>query len=366
MKKSLSVLLAVLLICGFLITTMVFAAGATDNLAEVGMPGDSLWREFSPSDWNRITKLIQDEFIRTSQLRSEMHDGMQYFNYGESTAERVHAWYNGAATADGRETATVGCMVQDFSGGSSTKLLCFDAHLPQWCAIIVTRESFDKGEAYTIRDTIASMYAQAGDIHSDWGLPTSNQYWVVEDGEEILYQRFENGYARSIDGSTMYLKCRFFYTWNEDYDPDFPKTGEDERPSFSEVQVESPELVLIPETHNSCVPPDLPSSEPPPSAEPSSALASEDASEPIALESPMPTASVEEPEPSDETSTGDIFAEVQTTSGTTSTSVRIVRHNTPFMNFLLNYGIFLGVAALIVIGAVTTVIVLSIRKKKAG
>lgn len=231
MKKNLKGLLACLAALTLLFSCLAGSALADEYNILIGENGQSYWHEFKPEDLDRVAELIKKEYNRTSRLRSEKDKGKSYFNYGRSTDEGIHAWCGSEVEYNGVPHAPVGCMAQDFVGGNST---CYQAFaMPEnWCCIVVTKKGFDKGEAYTIRDAVASQYAAAGGTNSYWGLPTSNQYWVVEDGQEVLYQQFDNGYARAVDGSSLSAFFGFHYFWDEETDMNFPKSGSAERPSY--------------------------------------------------------------------------------------------------------------------------------------
>lgn len=110
------------------------------------------------------------------------------------------------------------------------------------------------------------------------------------------------------------------------------------------------------------------------------AYSSQHAAQPLCLTeeavsvSPMPsyvvlsvdfTASGNPATPANESNSSQAASADVSDAQSVTTGVRLVRRNTPFFDFLLNYGVFLGAAALIVIAVIVTVIVLSIRRKQA-
>ena len=380
MKKVLSIVLALAVMLTAVVSCFAFTASATDNLSAVGALSSSMWKEFSVGEMNKVSQLIRAEFNRTSQLRSEMHKGTQYFNYGESTDELVHSWAGTAGEYNGVPHDAVGCMNQDFAGGTSTCLEAF-GQPPQWCCILVTRASFEKNEAYTVRDSIASQYASAGGTNSAWGMPTSNQYWVVEDGKEVLYQQFDNGYARAVDGSALSAFFGFHYKWDEETDMNYPKSGEPDRPSFANVEIKStngPEL-LNP-NDPVVVPPDMGYSEPDENIDDNNNTDNNnnnntdktgDTENPgDATNSDGTTVS------GDATASGDaaivdgddIAENGDGTAATTSGNVRVIRHNSPFYQFVLDYWWVLVIAGVVLIAIIVIVIVVVVngKKKKAA
>lgn len=368
MRRLIAVLVAATTIIALLVSGMVMASYATDNLAAVGAMGSTIWKDFSQSDMNKVSRLIRAEFNRTSQLRSEMHKGGRYFDYGEATDELVHAWAGSAGEYNGVPHDPVGCMNQDFSGGYSTCLQAFEQP-SQWCCILVTRASFEKNEAYTIRDAMASKYAAAGGPNSAWGMPTSNQYWVIEDGKEVLYQQFDNGYARAVDGSALDAFFSFHYKWDEETDMNYPKSGAPDRPSFNgEIDSESSfttvdpdESINIPSMNPFSEPDDLSGDDN--SGDSDNSLDTDD-SDPATLNTSGDVIA----SGSGNINDSDITAENSDgTAPATSGNVRVVRHNSPFYQFVIDYWWVLVIAGVVVVAIVVTVTVTVIgKKKKAG
>ena len=164
---------------------------------------------FSDADLLSARKLIIEEYNRGIKTRSVRHKGKCYFDYGESTEELVHAWIGEEhAASDGTVLPASVCMVQNFVGGNSDTLATMGMS-ENWCCIMVTPESFKKGEAYTLRDAFANAWGNAGGTNSFWGLPTSNQYWVGS----TCYQQFERGYAVSEKAQLIFTE---FYAADEE------------------------------------------------------------------------------------------------------------------------------------------------------
>lgn len=359
MRRLLNFLIAVTIVCAVFVCA-VLPAGATKDVSKVGYyGGNGLWEEFYESEINQITALIRAEFNRGSKTRSEMHKGTRYFNYGESTGEYVYSHAGKPVNRHGESLGVVaGCMIQDFGGGYSTRPAAFDGRPKQWCCIMVTRASLDKGEAYTIRDSIASQYTQNGDVRGSWGLPTSNQYWVVEDGEEVLYQQFEYGYARSLKGQSYDAMFKFHHVGAENYDPDFPKTGSEDRPSYADVKIIVTEPPEVPPGPFEAPTVPSPTFENRVENVDSTYVVMDDSDleEPVAPGETEQTASAE---PDAVTETEDDLAE-GTTSATVTSEQKVVRKT---KNTLLSgYWGFLVAGGVVVIGALSVVLVLMKRR----
>ena len=382
MKKVLSIVLALAVMLTAVVSCFAFTASATDNLSAVGALGSTVWKDFSTGDLNKVSRLIRAEFNRTSQLRSEMHKGTKYFNYGESTDELVHSWAGSSGEYDGVPHDPVGCMNQDFSGGTSTCLQAF-SQAAQWCCILVTRASFEKNEAYTVRDSIASQYAAAGGPNSAWGMPTSNQYWVVEDGQEVLYQQFDNGYARAVDGSSLTAFFGFHYKWDEETDMNYPKSGEPDRPSFANVAINDSNVNFTNPDTNVDIPGDITFVEEDPGANPDDGNPGDgnpgdgNPADPANPDNPGDATNSDGTTVSgDATASGDaaivdgddIAENGDGTAATTSGNVRVIRHNSPFYQFVLDYWWVLVIAGVVLIAIIVIVIVVVVngKKKKAA
>lgn len=381
MKRALSVVIALTIMMTMVFSCFTLSASATKNTGEVGAMSTKIWKEFVSSDsaeqtaiLNKVTKLIREEFNRTSKLRSFMFNGEKYFDFGEPTGEKVHSWAStGTITYNEQEHAAVGSMNQDFTGGHSTCKSAF-SQPPQWACILVTKASYDKGEAYTVRDSVASAYASSGGPNGDWGFPITNQFWVVEGGIEVLYQKFDNCYVSFKEGKDLSAFKTVVYKWDDPaaYDACDPSKGTWERPSYAAMPEPSEGGIVINPTEPIAMP-DFSEFEIIEEAAPDETTEDPGAAEdPVDGEDPADgDESTDETSSSDETSSegesnvsdGEDVAEGNA-QATTSTKVTTHKKNSPFLQFMIDNMVIIIVAAVVVVAAVAALVIVLVAKKK--
>ena len=205
MKKYFVVPLSVIMVC--LLAVLQASAAVTDPATVGGLGSEvDLAPGFSQADLPKVQQLMRQEYNRGVRTRSLKHKGTAYFNYGQSTGELVHAWVGSERmTGNGQVLPAAACMNQDFIGGYSDTLATMGMS-ENWCCIMVTPESFKKGEAYTLRDAFANAWGNVGGTNSFWGLPTGNQYWIGD----TCYQTFEYGYAVSENAQFIFTEFHFY------------------------------------------------------------------------------------------------------------------------------------------------------------
>lgn len=120
------------------------------------------------------------------------------FDFGDASGEFVHTWSGTDPEGNVYEICN-----QDFDGGNSTVAGAFS--YKNWAAI--TCSDADTLNVVILRDAPAELYGKGGGVNNwQFGSPTTNQYWRMEDGIPVLYQQFDNGYLRCEEGETWYSK----------------------------------------------------------------------------------------------------------------------------------------------------------------
>lgn len=243
MKKIICMMLALVLTASLLL----MSAGAASP-AKVGYLNkeQTVISGITTENIATVRNLIRKEYNRGIQTRSVKDKGTKYFDYGDSTEEYVHAWLGNSMTTLEGQSYQNAAMGQDFSGGNSDCLSVMG--IPgNWCCIVVTPRSLEKGEAYTVRDGIAWGWGNAGATNSTWGMPTDNQRWIEGDygyaSGWYCYQMFDWGYAIAYEGQMVTVE---FHRYDEEgYNP--PSGGEldyDWGVAQSTIGNPSPDLAL--------------------------------------------------------------------------------------------------------------------------
>lgn len=202
MKKIISILVAVTMIVGMFVLT----ASAAPVPAEVGRISEGrILPEFVGKE-QALTNAFKAAYAEAIKLKA--YDLNANFNPGESTEEYVHDWVGD----------TYKTMAQDFTGGNSN---CFEAFGQKegWNVFLCYDPNTLK--VYHVRDGIAQAWASNGGTNSNWGLPTSNQFWGTLDGELVVIQEFMNGYAYGPDNNVFDIT---FVPFEED--PDYSKPAD--------------------------------------------------------------------------------------------------------------------------------------------
>lgn len=191
MKKLVSAVLSTAVLVSAISGTLT--AGAVYDPSNVGTITSVPDRFEGKQD--QLTQKYKEAYDWAVQLSAkDPKDGK--FDFGNTTGEYLHAW----SGTDTDENAYEICN-QDFDGGNSSAANAFS--YKNWCAILCADE--ETLNVVIVRDAVAEMYAKGGGVNNlQFGNPVTNQYWRMEDGDPVLYQQFENGYFRAVDGETWY------------------------------------------------------------------------------------------------------------------------------------------------------------------
>ncbi len=218
MKQKFSILLVVtILLCSLFCTPQ--ASAVSGFIGEVKDPSTlPAW-----ADKATLRRIVKNEYKRMIKLKSTVDNGVSYFDYGQTTDDWMEC-----GQVNGQYY-----LFQTFVDGNSTA----DDGLEEYkhvSFIIVTEESYAKGEAYTLRDSaVEELIARAG--MGSWGLylPTSNQYWV---GDKA-YQSYQEGiletdYAyKDRNGNIVNRGVWRCYDYSDGYS--LPTTGTEERYAYA-------------------------------------------------------------------------------------------------------------------------------------
>ncbi|HIZ83857.1 MAG TPA: hypothetical protein H9668_05510 [Firmicutes bacterium] len=188
-KLTTAVLSALLAVC------MACTAWAADVPANVGVFMGEMPAAFQGKE-AILEQNCKKAYAWALQLHAQEEDGS--FRFGESSGTLLHAWYG----MDMEEVVNV-LLCQDFSGGNSTAPGAFGTG--SWAALVCVDP--ETCEFIVLRDTPAEYFSLGGGpLNLQTGMPTTNQYWRMEDGIPVLYQQFENGYLRAEEGKSWFAE----------------------------------------------------------------------------------------------------------------------------------------------------------------
>ena len=190
MKRVYSMIL-VFIIC---LCTMFCVPQASAISSYIGWVKD----EAGLPDWaeaDELRKIVFKEYARMSKMKSTLDNGVSYFDYGQTTDAWMKVVYY-RTVDDNFEIKDRYYMIQVFTNGTS---FCSRSDYGDGVsAIVVTEESYAKGEAYTLRDSFVGYCLPGGTSAVDE--PYGQQCW----DDNRSYQLFKYGYVEcdySITGS---------------------------------------------------------------------------------------------------------------------------------------------------------------------
>lgn len=204
MKKLATALLSAALAVSTL--SMGLMANAA-SLSDVGVIGEKGLPDRFKGKEAQVTAAYQRAFQWATSLHAL--DSEELFDFGNASGEYVHRW----SGTDEEENVYEICN-QDFDGGNSTASAAFT--YANWAAIVCADEN--TLNVVVMRDTAAEYYARGGGVNNkEFGDPTTNQYWRVEDGVEVLYQQFTLGYLRSEEGKSYFTEFHNYIAEGDAY-----------------------------------------------------------------------------------------------------------------------------------------------------
>lgn len=202
MKRALTLALSAML--------TISAAGAVwaaDVPSNVGVAAGELPEAFQGKE-ALLEENCKKAYAWALQLHAkEPEDGG--FRFGESTDELLHFK---DFTLNGIEEQ---CIIQDFDGGNSSADKAFT--YTNWAALVCVDP--ETCEVLILRDTPAEYFSRGGGVSNlPFGLPTTNQYWRMEEDIPVLYQQFENGYLRVEKGESYFAEFHNFLSEGDFYE----------------------------------------------------------------------------------------------------------------------------------------------------
>lgn len=204
MKKLATALLSTALAVSTL--SMGLVANAAE-LSEVGRIGE----KGLPDRFTDMATDVSNKYKEAFQWATTLHalDSNDKFDFGTASGEFLHRW----SGTDLSENAYEICN-QDFDNGNSTASGAFTYN--NWAAIVCWDET--TLNVVVLRDAAAEYYAKGGGVNNlEYGQPTTNQYWRMEDGTEVLYQQFQNGYLRIEEGKSYFAKFHNYIAEGDAY-----------------------------------------------------------------------------------------------------------------------------------------------------
>ncbi len=204
MKKLATALLSTVLAVSTLSMGLVANAASLSDVGTIGEKG-------LPDRFKGMEAQVTQKYKEAFQWATKLHalDSEDLFDFGNASGEFVHRW----SGTDLEENVYEICN-QDFDGGNSTASAAFS--YTNWAAILCANET--TLNVVIMRDAPAEYYAQGGGVNNlEFGDPTTNQYWRVEDGVEVLYQQFTNGYLRSEEGKSYFTEFHNYIAEGADY-----------------------------------------------------------------------------------------------------------------------------------------------------
>ena len=204
MKKLATALLSTALAVSTLSMGLVANAAELSEAGRIGEKG-------LPDRFTDMATDVSNKYKEAFQWATTLHalDSNDKFDFGTASGEFLHRW----SGTDLSENVYEICN-QDFDNGNSTASGAFTYN--NWAAIVCWDET--TLNVVVLRDAAAEYYAKGGGVNNlEYGQPTTNQYWRMEDGTEVLYQQFQNGYLRIEEGKSYFAKFHNYIAEGDAY-----------------------------------------------------------------------------------------------------------------------------------------------------
>ena len=198
MKRKRIPRLALALLAGVALLAVGAPAQATQIPDGVGVIGGEIAPGYEGKE-AQLREGFRQAYVWGSRLAAfdgdaEVQKPDTYFDFGKLDGDLVHRWERTMLCQEND------CMIQFFYEGSS---YCQNAMGRDNTVALICPDPTTM-EVFILRDAPAEAFFKGG-INANYGYPTTNQYWRMEDGVPVLYQQFSVGYFQADWGDTWFL-----------------------------------------------------------------------------------------------------------------------------------------------------------------